>query len=381
MDFDLSDEQRDIKRAAREFAEGEYDDEKVRELDEKEEFPRELWEKACELGFVGIHFPEEYGGGGYGMLEHVLVMEEFSKVDMGYSFAVIPTFGSEVILANGNEEQKKKYLTPLPKGEGITALACTEPDAGTDMLAASTNAVLDGDEWVINGSKAFTTNGTICDYFVTFCVTDPDAESKTGRHSIIIIDADREGVERNKLYGKMGIRMSDTAEIVFKDVRVPKGNLVGNRGKGAIMILSFFNFGGRLMACAQGLGIAQGSLERTIEYIKERKTFGRPVASNQDIQFRIANMATKIELCRNFVYKSAWAADKGRNVMLETSMAKLATSRMAIEVVDECLQMHGGYGIMSDYRIERAYRDCRILDIYEGVREAELMTISRVLLA
>jgi alkylation response protein AidB-like acyl-CoA dehydrogenase len=381
MDFELSEEQKDIKKAAREFAEGEYDDDKFREWDENEQFPQELWKKACELGFVGVTFPEKYGGQGLGTLENALVMEELARVDMGVTLAAATTFGSEIILAYGREEQKEKYLPPLTKGEAIAGGAFTEPDAGTDMLAASTTAVLDGDEWVINGNKMFITNGTIATFLCTLCVTDPDAEKRTRRHSIIIVDTDREGVERTKQHGKMGIRMSDTAEIAFKDVRVPKENLVGKRGEGARMALSFFDFSGRLLVAAQAIGIAQGSLERTIEHVKERKTFGRPIATNQAIQFRLAEMAVKIEAARNLTYKAAWTVDQGRPSMLETSMAKLYSGKMAKEVVDDCLQMHGGYGYINEYRIERAYRDARILEIYEGVNEAELMTLSRVLLA
>lgn len=379
MDFELNEEQKDIKKAARDFAEGEYDDDKFREMDEKEEFPMDLWKKACELGFVGMNFPEKYGGQGLGMLETVIAMEEFARVDMGFTMAAATTFGSEIILIYGSEEQKEKYLTPLTKGEWICGGAFTEPDAGTDMLAASTAAELKGDEWVINGNKMFITNGTIANYFCTLCVTDPDAEKRTRRHSIIIVDTDREGVERTKQHGKMGIRMSDTAEIAFKDVRVPKENLVGKRGQGARMALSFFDFSGRLLVAAQATGLAQGSLERTIEHVKERKTFGKPVITNQDIQFRLAKMATKIEAARNLTYKAAWAVDKGLEPLMPTAMAKLYAGRMAKEVVDDCLQMHGGYGYINEYRIERAYRDARILEIYEGVNEAELMTISRAL--
>ena len=379
MEFELTEEQKDIKNAAREFAEKEYDENRFRELDEKEEFPFDIWKKACELGFVGMHWPEEYGGQGLGYLEGVLVMEEFARVDLGLTFTLTTIFGADIIYLFGNEEQKQKYLPPLCKGELICGGAFTEPDAGTDLLAAKATAVLDGDEWVINGNKMFITNGTIANFFVTLCLTDPDAQKRSRRHSTIIVETDRPGVERSKIHGKMGIRLSDTAEITFKDVRVPKENLVGERGAGARQTLTFFDIG-RLWVAAQAVGAAQGVLERTIEHVKTRQTFGTPVAMNQDIQFRLAKHATWIEACRNMLYKAAWKIDKGDFDPTLSAMAKWYAARMAVEVIDDCLQMHGGYGYINEYPIERAYRDVKVLEIYEGVREAELMTIARSLL-
>ncbi|MEW6531280.1 MAG: acyl-CoA dehydrogenase family protein [Thermodesulfobacteriota bacterium] len=376
MDFDLTEEQRMIQDMAYKFASNEFPA-YSQECDREEKWPRDLWKKACEAGLVGAVVPEEYGGPGYGFLEAALVTEQLSRVDMGLCLATTASvFGSEHIVFFGSEAQKKKYLPPLVAGEAISAGAFTEPDAGTDVVAGRTKAVKDGSDYVINGTKMFITNGTICDYYVAFCVTNPEAEKRHQRHSLIIIEADRPGVSSTKIRGKMGIRASDTAEVVFEDVRVPQENLVGEEGRGFHQLMHFFD-ATRTTVAAQGVGVAQGALDRTLRYVQERKTFGQPLASYQGVQFQLAEMATKIELARNITYKAAWYVDQGRTNPSLNAMAKYFAGEMAVWVCDKALQLHGGYGYIDEYDVQRSYRDAKILEIYEGAKEAEKITISR----
>lgn len=379
MDFDLTPGQRDIKKAAREFAEGEFPA-IAKECDREETFNFEIMKKACELGFVGIFIDEEYGGAGYGYLENALVMEEFWRVDPGLGSAITCVcFGSEMILLFGSEDQKRKYLPPLCKGEAISAVAVTEPDAGSDVLSVSTRAVRKGGGYIINGAKMFTSNGTIADFIVTFCHTNPEAGSQYERHSVIIVETDRPGVERNKLRGKLGIRAHDTAEINFNDVWVPKENLIGEEGKGFHYFMEFFNRS-RAYVAAQGVGIAQGALEMALRYVKDRKQFGQPLASFQIVQGKLAEMATLTEAARNLVYKAAWKVDKGEIERALISMAKWYAGEVGVKVVDEALQLHGGYGYLDEYDISRFYRDAKIVEIYEGTKEIEKLVIARQLL-
>jgi alkylation response protein AidB-like acyl-CoA dehydrogenase len=379
MDFDLTEEQKDIIKAAREFAEKEFPD-LAQECDRNEEFPRHLWKKACELGFVGVFIPETYGGAGLRFLEHCLICEEFWRVDPGIGMSIMSTtFGSEMIVLFGNEEQKKKRLPPLVKGETITGAAITEPDAGSDVSSISTSAELQGDEYVINGNKMFITNGTIANFLQVLCITEPNAKSRHDRFSVITVETDQKGYEANKLKNKLGIRASDTTEITFSDVRVPKENLVGTPGKGFHQLMTFFDHT-RLHICAQATGLAQGAMEQAIKHVRERKVFGKPLASFQVTQFKIAEMATRIEAGRNLYQKAAWLVDHGRVESHLISMAKWYTGETAVRVTDEALQLHGGYGFIGDYNIERFYRDSKVVEIYEGTKEIEKMVIARVLL-
>lgn len=376
MNFDLTNEQIDIMKAAREFAEKEFPD-LAQECDRKEEFPRDLWKKACNLGFIGVFIPEAYGGSGLGFLEHCLICEEFWRVDPGMAMSILSTtFGSEMIILFGNEEQKKKRLPPLVKGEAITGAAITEPDAGSDVSSVSTSAELRGDEYVINGNKMFITNGTIANFLQVLCVTEPNAKSRHDRFSVITVETDRKGYEANKLKNKLGIRASDTTEIAFNEVRVPKTNLVGTPGRGFQQFMSFFDHT-RLHVCAQAIGLAQGAMEQAIKHVKERRVFGSPLASFQATQFKIAEMATRIEAGRNLYQKGAWLIDQGRVETHLISMAKWYTAETAVRVAEESLQLHGGYGYIGDYNIERFYRDAKILEIYEGTKEIEKMIIAR----
>ncbi|MHB8155925.1 MAG: acyl-CoA dehydrogenase family protein [Desulfocucumaceae bacterium] len=376
MNFELTEEQKDLQNMAYKFAKKEFEP-IAKECDREEKYPRDLWKKACETGLVGIIIPEEYGGVGAGWIETALVMEQFSRIDMGLGLAVLAaTFGSENIMLYGTEKQKQKYLPPLVNGEAICAGAYTEPDAGTDVAGAKTRAVKDGSDYIINGSKMFITNGTICDFMVVLCVTNPGAESRTSQHSLIIVEADSPGITKSKIHGKMGIRATDTAEITFEDVRVPQENLIGKENKGFHQLMHFFDLT-RIMVAAQGVGLGQGALDKTIQYVQERKTFGRPLAVNQGIQFMLAEMATRVELARGITYKAAWKADNGQLDPALNAMAKYYSGESAVWLADKALQLHGGYGYIDEYDVQRFYRDAKILEIYEGAKEAEKMTIAR----
>jgi alkylation response protein AidB-like acyl-CoA dehydrogenase len=379
MDFDLSEEQRLIQETAYKFAINEIEP-IAKECDREEKYPREVMKKACETGLVGAIVPEEYGGPGFGFLETAIITEQLSRVDLGIGTCICTAmFGSENIVMVGSEEQKKKYLPLLVNGEAVSAGAYTEPDAGSDVAGLKTRAVKDGNEFVINGNKMFITNGTICNWMIVICITNPEAEQKHLKHSLILVESDREGVETRKIKGKLGIRASDTAEISFEDVRVPVENVIGEEGKGFYQLMHFFDCT-RTMVAAQGVGLAQGALDKTIKYVKERYAFGRPLSANQGLQFQLAEMATKIELARNITYKAAHTVDQGRMDPSLNAMAKYFSGETAVWVCDKALQLHGGYGYIDEYDVQRFYRDAKILELYEGAKEIEKITIARRLL-
>jgi len=380
MDFTLSKEQRDIQKAAREFALGEFLPEKAREFDRNETFDLNIWRKACELGFVGVFIDEKYGGAGLGFFEHCLITEEFWAVDAGMGNAVITaTFGSELLRLFGTEEQKQKFLPPLVGGEAIMGCAITEPDAGSDVTGAITSAVRDGDEWVINGSKMFITNGTLAKYLNVFCLTDPDNPDRHQRHSFFVVETDRKGYQANKLHGKLGIRANDTAEVSFSNVRIPASNLIGRQGNGFRELMAFFNLT-RLHICAMAVGIARAALEEASNHIKKRHQFGVPLASFQGIQFKIAEMATTIRAAKNLYYEAAWLTDHGKMDHAVTAMAKWFSGQVAVKCADEALQMHGGYGYIDEYKVQRIYRDAKIVEIYEGTKEIEKVIVAKNIL-
>jgi len=380
MDFDLTKDQQNIKQAAQDFAESEFPA-IAEECDHQEKYPRDLVKKATEIGLIGINFPEQYGGSGYGYLEKCLITEELWRVDPGLGSVVISaTFGADMVQLYGTEEQKKKYLIPLTRGEAVMGSAITEPDAGSDVSAISTKAKKEGSEWIINGNKIFITNGSVASYFNVICLTNPDNPSRHRKHSVIIVESDREGFGATKLHHKLGIRASDTAELYFKDVRVPYENLVGEEGKGFYQFMEFFNRT-RIHVGAEGVGIAQGAMEKTITHAKTKIQRGKPLASFQAIQFKIAEMATRIKAARNLVYEAAFKADKGKLDYKLTAMAKWFAGETGVRVAGEAMQIHGGYGYTGDYHIERFYRDAKIIEIYEGTKEIEKIIISRALLS
>jgi acyl-CoA dehydrogenase len=379
MDFELTNRQKQIRLAAREFAVGEFPG-VARDYDRREEFPKELWKKACELGFVGLFIKKEYGGLGLGFLEFAMVMEEFWRVDPGCGNILLTAFGSELIQLYGTEEQKKKYLPPLTQGKAIMGTAITEPDAGSDILSILTLAKREGDHYVINGAKQFITNGSIANYLAVFCLTHPEAESRLKRFGVLLVETDRSGFGALKITGKMGIRASDTAEIRLSDVRVPKENLIGQKdGEGFSQIMQLFNIN-RVIAASQGVGVAQGALDKAIQYVKKRRQFGQPLSAFQAIQFKIAEMATWTEAARALCYKAGWMLDHGKVDPKLISMAKWIAGEVGVKVANDALQLHGGYGYIADYDVERFYRDAKIVEIYEGTKEIEKNTIARELL-
>ena len=379
MDFRLSKEQEDIKLAAREFAMGEFPD-RAQEFDREETFDLDIWRKACDLGFVGVFIDEEYGGAGYGFFEHSLISEEFWAVDPGIGQSLTSaSFGAEILLLYGTEEQKQRVLPQIVEGKAMIATAITEPDAGSDVTAASTAAVKEGQEWVINGSKMFITNGNLAKYVVLFALTNPEQPSRHDKHSFILVPTDSAGYESNKLRGKLGIRASDTAELSFSDLRVPLENLIGEEGEGFKELMAFFNRT-RLHVCAQGVGVARAALEEGVKYAKERHQFGVPLASFQTIQFKLAEMATRVRAARNLYYEAAWLVDQGTIDHSLISMAKWYAGETAVKCADEALQIHGGYGYLDEYKVQRLYRDAKIVEIYEGAKEIEKAIIAKSLL-
>jgi alkylation response protein AidB-like acyl-CoA dehydrogenase len=379
MDFTLSKEQQDIIKAAQEFAQGEFPD-RALEFDREEKFDLNIWKKAGELGFLAVFIEEKYGGAGYGFFEHSLITEEFWAVDPGIGQAInSTTFGSEIIQLYGTEEQKEFILPQLVSAEAIIGTAITEPDAGSDAVSASTTAVKEDDHWVINGSKMFITNGNLADHIIVFVLTNPDNPSPHNRHSFVLVPTDTPGYESNKLRGKLGIRASDTAELSFSDVRVPLSNLIGKEGEGFHELMGFFNRT-RLHVCAQGVGLARAALEESINYTKKRHQFGQAIASFQATQFKLAEMATHIKAARSLYYEAAWLVDQGEIDHGLIAMAKWYAGQTAVRCADEALQMHGGYGYLDEYRVQRLYRDAKIVELYEGTKEIEKLIVARSIL-
>jgi len=380
MEFKLNTEQDAIQKAAREFAKGEFDKDVALEHERDHRFPEAIWKKACELGFLGLHFPEAYGGQEYGVLENALVVEEFCRQDSGIGIALsLADFSSEIILRSGTEEQKERYLIPIAKGEAISSGGFTEPDHGSDITFMDTAAVLDGEEYIINGVKTFITNGTISNFALVLCQTDPEATPPYRGQSVIIVEKDTPGYTTSDVGDKMGIKMSPTAELSFNEVRVPCANLVGQENRGFYQVLEFFDES-RIEIAAQALGIAQGAFDRALAYTKERSQFGKKLAQFQVTQHKLADMVTQIETARLIVYKSGWNFDLGNIDPKLTSIAKMYAGRVAVEVADEAIQLFGGYGYMLEYEVERFYRDAKIMEIYEGTREIQKNTIASAIL-
>jgi len=378
MDFELNEDQKMIKEAAREFA-SEKLAPKAQEFDEKEEIPRELFKELAELGYLGMLMPEEYGGSGLDFISYILVMEEFAKAcaALEISLSVHNSLVSDAIFKYGTGEQKKKYLSKLTRGDFIGAYSLSEPQAGTDAGSLKTTAILKGDHYLLNGTKTFVTNGGISDIFVLFVLTNPEAKSKG--ISCLLVEKGLKGFNIGLKEKKMGIRGSDTRELSFEDCQVPKENLLGEENKGFGIALSLLD-SGRIGVGAQSVGIAQSALDEALRYSKERVQFGQPICNFQAIQFKLANMATQIEAARLLVYRAAWLKQNNIKCTKEASMAKLFASEIANYVVNEAVQIHGGYGYMKEYAVERYFRDARVTEIYEGTSEAQRIVISRNLL-
>ncbi|ELZ24975.1 acyl-CoA dehydrogenase [Halosimplex carlsbadense 2-9-1] len=380
MDFALSDEQQQVRDEVRRFADNEIRP-VATEYDTEEKFPHDLVEEAAELGLVGANVPLEYGGVGYDYLTNIVIVEELFAADPGIGLSISSAaFGADALVEFGTEEQKEEYLRPVAEGEAIMGSAISEPDVGSDVSSVSTSAEKDGDEWVIDGSKMWITNGSVGDFFVVLCETDPDAEGRYNGFSQIVVESDRDGFEAEKITGKLGIRASDTAELLFDDVRVPEENLLGTRGAGFLQLMQFFDET-RTAVAAQGVGIARGAAERALDYAQEREQFDRPISEFQAIQHKLADMHTKTEAARMLTYKSGWSVDHADDQLTQlASMAKEYASRVAVDVADEAVQIHGGAGYVNDFDVERFYRDAKITQIYEGTTEIQKNIIARELL-
>ncbi len=383
MDFMLTKKHEMARALFKEFAEKEVKP-LAQEVDETEIFPRGTVEKMAKAGFLGIPVPKEYGGQGCDPLTYAMCVEELSKV-CGTTGVIVSAHTSlccDPIQTYGTEEQKQKYLVPLAKGEKLGAFGLTEPGAGTDAQGQQTKAVLDGDELVLNGSKIFITNGKEADIYVIFAVTNvvTDAKGRSKKMiSAFIVEKGTPGFTFGTKEKKMGIRGSSTYELIFTDCRIPKENLLGAEGKGFGIAMHTLD-GGRIGIAAQALGLAAGALDRTIEYVKERKQFGRAIGAFQNTQFQLADMATKVEAARLLVYKAAMAKATQKSYSIEAAQAKLYAAEVAMEVTTKAVQLHGGYGYIREYDVERMMRDAKITEIYEGTSEVQRMVISGALL-
>ena len=383
MDFTLSKQQQMVQKMYREFAENEVKP-LAKKVDAEEYFPKETVEKMGKLGMMGIYFPTSVGGAGGDVLSYVMAVEELSKV-CGTTGVIVSAHTSlccDPILTYGTEEQKQKFLKPLASGELLGAFALTEPGAGTDAQGAQTKAVLDGDEWVLNGSKCFITNGKEADIYIVIAVTDV-VEDKRGRKkklfSAFIVPKTAPGFLFGTKEKKMGIRGSSTYELIFQDCRIPKENILGPRGKGFGIAMHTLD-GGRIGIAAQALGIAEGALDRTVAYVKERKQFGRSIGAFQNTQFQLADMAAQVEAAKMLVYKAAMAKATQKNYSFEAAEAKLFAAETAMNVTTKAVQLFGGYGYIREYEVERMMRDAKITEIYEGTSEVQRMVISGNLL-
>jgi alkylation response protein AidB-like acyl-CoA dehydrogenase len=378
MEFNYSEELLEIKRIVREFADNEIRPH-VEEWDEKQIFPRDVLKKLAELGFMGVLIPHEYGGAGLGYLEYVTIIEELSRVDgsVGISVAAHNSLCTGHIHNFGSEQQRRKFVVPLAKGEKLGAWSLTEPEAGSDAGGTQTVARLDGDHWVLNGQKTFTTHGTYGDVCVAMAVTDKSA----GHHGIsaFILEKGMPGFTTGKKENKLGLRASDTSTVIFEDCRVPKENLLGEPGSGFVDALKVLD-GGRISIAALAVGMAQGAYDAALHYAKQRKQFGRPIADFQAIQFKLADMATEIDAARLLTHRAAWMKDKGMQTTTQSSMAKLYAGEVAVRVANECVQIHGGYGFIKDYPAEKFYRDVKLCTIGEGTSEIQRLVIAREIL-
>lgn len=376
MNFELTEEQKQLQEKVRTFAE-EVIKPQAYEIDKEGKFPEEIFKQMGELGFMGIPFSKEYGGQGGDTMSYVLAAKEIGKAcgSTGLSYCAALSLGATPIETYGTEEQKQKYLRPIAEGKSLGAFGLTERDAGSDAGGTKTSASLDGDEYVINGEKYFVTNANYAQTITVTAITD---YLSNGRKvvSSIIVPTDAEGVTISTEYDKMGVRGSDTARVTLENVRVPKENLLGNKEHGFKQFLTAID-GGRVAMAALGLGIAEAALEKSLAYAKERKQFGKPIADFQAIQFKLADMAMEIELAKNMICKAAWLKDTGQPFATEASYAKLFASEMAFRAAHQASQIHGGYGYIREFEIERLLRDAKVLEISEGTSEIQRVLIAK----
>ncbi|HXH47923.1 MAG TPA: acyl-CoA dehydrogenase [Terriglobia bacterium] len=375
LDFELTDEEREIRDAVRAFAEKEVRPH-VREWDAAEHFPIELLPGLAKLGLMGVTVPAEFGGAGLGYLPYVIAIEELARIDgsIGLVVAAHNSLCANHILLAGSKEQKKKYLVPLAQGDKLGCWSLTEPGAGSDAGGTRTTARLEGNSWILNGSKTFTTNSHYADVCVAMAVTD----KAKGKHGIsaFIIEKGTPGFRPGKTEDKLGMRASNTGEIIFEDCRIPKENCIGEEGRGFIDSLRVLD-GGRISIAALAVGMAQGAFEASLKHSREREQFGRAIASFQAIRFKLADMATDIDAARLLTWRAAALATQGKKVTRESSIAKLFASEVAVRVAGEAVQIHGGYGFIKDYPVEKFYRDVKLCTIGEGTSEIQRLIIAR----
>ncbi|WP_079525631.1 acyl-CoA dehydrogenase family protein [Solibacillus isronensis] len=378
MHFDLTTEQAMLQKMIREFS-----DEVVApgavERDKTKAFPVEIFKELSNMGIMGLPFPEQYGGAGADTISFAIVTEELSRTcaSTGITYSAHISLGGAPLYLFGTEAQKEKYLTPICTGESFGAFGLTEPNAGSDAGGTETTAVLNNGEFVINGSKVFITNASYAKHLALTAITNRDGNKK--EISAIIVPTDAKGFTIKSEYEKMGLNASNTTELILENVQVPEENLLGVRGNGFKQFLTTLD-GGRIGIAAMAVGIAQGALNKAVQYAKERKQFGKALAEFQATQFKLADMEVKIQLARTFVYKAAWLKDQGRPFGKEAAIAKYYASEMAMEVCDEAIQIHGGYGYMKEYEVERFLRDAKLLEIGEGTSEVQKMVIARHIL-
>lgn len=375
MNFELTEEQEMIRKLVHDFAESEVAP-GADERDRNRQFPKDVFDKLAKLGLLGLPFPEQYGGSNGDTVSFAIAVEELSRVcgSTGITYSAHISLGGAPIHLFGTHEQKEKYLTPLCTGEYLGAFGLTEPNAGSDAGGTQTTAILKGEEWVISGTKCFITNASYAKNLALTAVTD---KSKgTNGISAFIVPTDAPGFTVADHYEKMGLHASNTTELIINEVNIPKENLLGIEGNGFKQFLATLD-GGRIGIGAMAVGIAQGAYEKSLQYAKERKQFGNSISTFQAIQFKLADMAMQIELARNMVYKAAWLKDQGKRFKKEAAMAKLFASEMCMRVCDQAIQIHGGYGYMREYQVERFFRDAKLLEIGEGTSEVQRMVISR----
>ena len=379
MDFRLSDEQELLRKSVREFAESEMRPHTM-EWDNSQHFPKELLPKLAELGLMGIQFPEALGGAGMSAVDYCICIEELARVDPSVSLSVAAHngLGAAHIAMFGNEAQQQTYLVPLAKGEALAAWGLTEPGSGSDAAAMRTNAVADGHDFVLNGSKAFITHGTSADTIVVMAVTDRTKGPKG--ISAFIVTRGTPGLQAGKKEDKLGMRASETAEVIFQNCRVSGSQLIGELNQGFVQTLKVLD-AGRIGIAALAVGLAQGAHEASVHYTAQRKQFGRAISSFPSIQERLSEHASCVEAARLLTYRAAWLKDQGRRMTLESAMAKLYASEIAVRASEDCVQLHGGYGFVKDYPAEKFYRDVKLLTIGEGTSEVQRLVIARQLLA
>jgi alkylation response protein AidB-like acyl-CoA dehydrogenase len=375
MNFDFTNEQAMIRKLIHDFAEEEV----AKDADERDRtatFPVEIFTKLADLGILGLPFPEQYGGGEADTISFAIVVEELSRVcaSTGITYSAHISLGAAPIYMFGTDEQKKKYLTPLCTGEYLGAFGLTEPNAGSDAGGTQTQAIFKDDHWIISGSKCFITNASYADNLALTAVTD--RSKGTNGISAFLVPTNAPGFTVNNHYEKMGLHASNTTELILDNVSIPKENLLGKEGNGYKQFLATLD-GGRIGIGAMAVGIAQGAFEKSLQYAKERKQFGRSLSKFQAIQFKLADMAMNIELARNMVYKAAWLKDQGRAFKKEAAFAKLFASEICMKICDQAIQIHGGYGYMKEYQVERFFRDAKLLEIGEGTSEVQRMVIAK----